>query len=214
MYYPISLSDKCKKLTTKLRKKIGNYYGPLIPSTIALFAVWICNGIWHGSAWNYIFFGMYHFTIILTGKIVEPLVKKITNKFQINRKNFIYVGLQIVRTTCLVFIGELFFRANGLKAGFEMFYKMLTNFSLDSIFNGTVFQLGIGRGDFLVIIISVILLFVIGILKEKGIDIRKSISKKNIILRWSIYYALILIIIVFGAYGVGYKPVEPMYAQF
>ena len=197
VYYPISLSDKCKKLTTKLRKKIGNYYGPLIPSSIALFAVWICNGIWHGSAWNYIFFGMYHFAIILTGKIVEPLVKKITNIFHINRKNFIYVGIQIARTTCLVFIGELFFRANGLKAGFEMFYKMLTNFSLDSIFNGTVFQLGIGRGDFLVIFVSVILLFVVGILKEKGINIRASISKRNIVIRWSIYYALILIIVVF-----------------
>ena len=197
IYYPISLSDKSKKLTTKLRKKIGNYYGPLIPSTIALFAVWICNGIWHGSAWNYIFFGIYHFAIILTGKIIEPCVKNITNFLHISRKNFIYVGLQIFRTTCLVLIGELLFRANGLKAGFEMFNKMITNFSFDSIINGSIFQLGMGRGDFIVIIISIIVLFIVGLLKEKGINIRKSISKKNIIVRWSIYYALIITIIVF-----------------
>lgn len=214
IYYPVSLSNKCKKITTKARKKFGNYYGPMISSAIALFCVWICNGIWHGSAWNYIFFGMYHFAIILSGKIIEPLVKKVTDKLHINRKHFIYVGLQIVRTTILVFIGELFFRANRLKDGLEMFANMVTNFSLNSIFDGKIFQLSMGRSDFLIIAIMVIVLFVVGILKEKGIDIRKSIAKRNIVVRWIIYYALILTIIVFGAYGVGYKPVDPMYAQF
>lgn len=214
IYYPVSLSNICKKITTKARKKIGNYYGPIIASSVALFAVWICNGIWHGSAWNYIFFGMYHFSIILSGKIFEPLFKKITEILHINRKHFIYTGFQIVRTTCLVFIGELFFRANGLVAGFQMFSKMITNFSLNSITSGSVFYLGIGRGDFLVLAIATILLFIVGILKERGMDVNKSICNKNIVIRWIIYYIIILAIIVFGGYGVGYKPVEPMYAQF
>ena len=32
--------------------------------------------------------------------------------------------------------------------------------------------------------------------------------------RWTVFYALILFIIVFGAYGKGYIPVDPMYANF
>ena len=214
IYYPVSLSSKCKKITTSARKKIGNYYGPLIASAVALFAVWICNGLWHGSDWNYIFFGMYHFAIILSGKIIEPFNKKVISILHINREKFIYSVLQMIRTAFLVFIGELFFRANSLKAGFEMFGIMISNFTFKSLLDGQIFQLGIGRGDFLILAIMVVILFVVGILKENGVDIRKSVSKKNIIIRWTIYYAVLILIIVFGAYGVGYKPVDPMYAQF
>lgn len=210
IFYPLSLSDKLKKLTSTARKKIGSYYGPLIASSIALFCVWFCNGIWHGSAWNYIFFGMYHFTLILCGKLIEPFVNNVNTKLHINTQSFIYKGLQIVRTAILVMIGELFFRANGLKAGFAMFKQMITNFS----FNVNLFTLGIDVQDLIIVGIILLGVLILGILREKGINIREEISKKNIILRWAIYYTIILTIIVFGAYGAGYVPVPPMYAEF
>ena len=53
-----------------------------------------------------------------------------------------------------------------------------------------------------------------GILREKGIDVRENISKKKLVTRWLIYYALILLILIFGAYGQGYVPVDPIYADF
>lgn len=214
IFYPVSLTDKCKKLTTKLRKKVGNFYGPLAASTIALFCVWICNGLWHGEAWNYIFFGMYHFTLILIGRVIEPLVKKVNDKLHINSNNFIYKGLQIIRTTILVFIGELFFRADGLSTGIVMFKEMITKFSFNLIKDGTILQLGIDKADFIIVAITVIIIFVISLLKEKKVNIRESIGNKNIVVRWTLYYALILMIIIFGAYGIGYIPVDPMYAQF
>lgn len=214
IYYPISLTNKCKKMTTSARKKFGNYYGPLMTSSIALFCVWICNGIWHGSAWNYIFFGMYHFALILLGRIIQPLVEKCIEKLHIKSDNFIYTVLRIIKTTCLVFVGELFFRANGLRAGIEMFSKMITNFSFNLIKDGTILKLGLDKYDFFIVAIMTFVIFIISILKEKGINIRQEISNKNIIIRWIIYYALILSIIIFGAYGTGYVPVDPMYAQF
>ena len=51
-------------------------------------------------------------------------------------------------------------------------------------------------------------------MKEKGINIREKIAKRNIVLRWTIYLILIISVIVFGAYGVGYIPVDPMYANY
>ena len=214
IYYPVCLTDKCKKITSWGRKKIGNYYGPLLASSIALFCVWISNGLWHGSAWSYIFFGMYHFVLILLGRIIEPLVKKINTRLHINNKNFAYRCIQIIRTTILVFIGELFFRAAGLKVGLEMFGKMITNFSLEQIQNGTVLNLGIDIHDFIIMGVIVAVIFVISLFKEKGINIREAIAKKNIIIRWSLYYTLIIAIIVFGSYGLGIVALDPMYANF
>ena len=214
IYYPVSLTQKCKNITSKMRKRIGNYYGPLIASGIALFCVWICNGLWHGAAWSFIFFGMYHFVLILLGRINEPLVKKINEKLHIDSKKLWYRIIQIVRTTILVFIGELFFRANGLKAGFEMFGKMISNFTFNSIGNGKVLSIGLDLQDFILIAVVVIIIFIIGILKEKDINIRESIASKKIVLRWAIYYTLIISIILFGTYGIGIVPLDPMYANF
>lgn len=214
IYYPISLTKKSKNLTSKARKKIGNYYGPLLASTIALFCVWICNGLWHGAAWNYIFFGMYHFILILIGRIIEPAIKKINSKLHINSKSYLYKGMQIVRTIILVFIGELFFRANGLMAGLNMFTKMIKGFSFEQIMHGTILKMGIDIYDIGIIVTVIILVFIISVFKEKGINVRKAISEKNIIIRWSLYYALIISIILFGTYGLGIVPLDPMYANF
>lgn len=214
IYYPVSLTQKCKNITSKMRKKIGNYYGPLIASSIALFCVWICNGLWHGSAWNYIFFGMYHFVLILLGRIIEPLVKKVNTKLHINSKQLWYRIIQIIRTTILVFFGELFFRANGLKAGLGMFKSIITSFSFKGFSDGTLLGLGLDVKDFILIIVVVIVLYIIGLLKEKGIDIRENVASKKIVVRWAIYYCLILSIIIFGSYGLGIVPLDPMYANF
>ena len=157
---------------------------------------------------------MYHFVLIITGRLIEPAVKSVNKKLHINSNNFIYFGLQIIRTTCLVFIGEMFFRANGLKSGISMFVKLITQFKFNSLINGNMLSLGLDKKDFMVIFAVTIIIFVIGILRERGIRIRHSISKRNIVIRWLVYYVLILMIIILGAYGLGYKPVDPMYAQF
>ena len=214
IFYPVSLTNRCKKITTSARKKLGNYYGPLIASAIALFCVWICNGLWHGSAWSYIFFGMYHFALIILAKIFEPLFKKIQAKLHINKNNFIYGCFEIVRTSILVCIGELFFRAMSLTDGLNMFGKMITNFSFASFVDGTVLKIGLDLPDFILINFVIIFVFIISILQEKGIKIRESIAKKNIVIRWTLYFAFITVIIIFGTYGLGYIPLNPMYANF
>ena len=214
IFYPLSLSEPLKKLTTKGRQKLGKHYGPLLASSIALFCVWFANGLWHGAAWSFIFFGMYHFGLILMGKIFEPQLNWLSDKLHINKEQTWFKIFQIVRTTILVFIGELFFRAHGLKAGFEMFWKMITEFSFKSFVDGTILQLGMDIWDFVIIFVFTILVFVISVLHEKNISVREKIAEKSIVLRWLIYYAIIFSIIIFGAYGLGYIPVEPMYANF
>ena len=77
VFYPVTLSKPVKKMTSVLKKKVGNYFALLAASVVALFCVWFGNGLWHGAAWNYIFFGMYHFALIIMGNASEPLVKKI-----------------------------------------------------------------------------------------------------------------------------------------
>ena len=208
------MSKPLKKLTSKARKKLGNHFGPLLAGAIALFTVWLFNGLWHGAGWNYIFFGMFHFTLILMGSAFEPLFVKITQKLHIKRTSKPYKCFQIIRTSILVVIGELFFRAEGIRTGLKMFSRIFTKFSISSVKSGKIFELGLDRADFIIIGVTVLLIFVISVLQERGVHIRESIGKRNLAVQFAFYYALIMFIIVFGAYGQGYFPVDPMYAVF
>ncbi len=211
IFYPVSLSKTMKNLTGKAKKKLGNHYGPLVSGSVALLAVWLLNGLWHGAGWHYIFFGLYHFFMILMGNIWEPSVAKACEKMGIDRKKKGYRIFQSVKMSILVFIGELFFRAPSLAVAFAMLKRMFNAFSFRV---GELFELGMDARDYVVLVFGLIGIFIMGILREKGIDVRENISKKKLVTRWLIYYALILLILIFGAYGQGYVPVDPIYADF
>lgn len=214
IFYPVTLSKPVKKLTSNLKKKTGNYFALLVASAIALFCVWFCNGLWHGAAWNYIFFGMYHFVLILMGNAAEPFMKKVRKALRLNPNWFGYQLFQMLRTSILVVIGELFFRGHGLKSGLIMFKMILTNFSLKGFNLEMMEQLGIDAQDIGIVCVAVAIVFITSILKERGVAIRESLGRKNVAIRWALMYGLILFIVIFGAYGLGYIPVNPIYANF
>lgn len=214
IYYPMSLSKFSKKMTAFGRKRLGNYYGPLLPGTIALFCVWVCNGLWHGSAWMYLFFGMYHFGLITLGNIFTPLINKGYEKLHIDKNKLPCVMLQTVKTSFLVVIGELFFRANGLRAGLEMFFKMMTHFSFKALSLENISKINLDYLDIIVVLVATAVVFVLSILKEKNVDVTGKLSEKNIVIRWGVVITAIIAIVIFGAYGVEYTPVDPMYANF
>lgn len=214
IFYPVTMSKPLKKLTATARKKLGNHFGPLLTGSIALFCVWLCNGLWHGAGWTYIFFGMYHFVMILFGSMIAPLVSSLNKKLHINPEWFGYRLIQIIRTTVLVVIGELFFRAETLSHAFKMIERAVTDFTFPTIreFFGTTFR--ISYGGLLALVVSLAIVFVISLLNEKGVSVRESLRKRNVVLRWILLYLFVMFIFVFGAYGPDYIPVDPIYANF
>ena len=94
--------------------------------------------------------------------------------------------MQMVRTAVLVCIGELFFRAQGLMAGFLMFRKMLTDFSLATLLDKTFFTFGMDAYDYFVVLVAALIIFVIGIFQEKKISIRERIAARNIVVRYAV----------------------------
>lgn len=54
----------------------------------------------------------------------------------------------------------------------------------------------------------------VDILKEKGVSVRETVSGYNIFIRWGVYIAAVVLVVVFGAYGASYNPVAFIYAAF
>lgn len=211
IFYPVSMAKPVTKLALRTGKRFGRHAGSIVAGGIALFCVWICNGIWHGAGWQFIFFGMYHFVLILCGNIFQPSVINTAKKLHVDRESLWYRIMQTVRTGMLVCIGEMFFRAHGLRDGFGMLKRLLTDFHITALKEVIP---GMDQKDWIVIGLFVIFLFIIGVIQERGINIREEINSRNLWLRLAVYCVFIMIIIVFGAYGLGYTPVDPIYANF
>lgn len=214
VFYPISLTKFVKNLGKSTRAKFGKHMGQIIPSSIALLGVWLSNGLWHGTGWNYIFFGMYYFTLITLGNIFEPLVQKLTETLKINRNSAYYRAFQTVKILPIIFTGELFFRADGLGDGIHMFMSIFTGFHWSAVTDGSLLKLGLSLKDFAVVFFGFLLVLAVGILHERGIAIREKIADWNIVARWGLLYTAILLVIIFGAYGGGYIPAKLIYAGF
>ena len=214
IFYPVSMSSPVKKWNQYGRKHFGKYITMLGTSAIALFPVWLCNGLWHGARWSYIFYGMYYFTLILLGIAVEPVRDRILKFFHIRENS---IGLRLVRTGktwLIIFIGELFFRADGLKAGLYMFRSIFRGFDINHLFDGKLLELGMSRADLAAIVTGCIVVAVVGMVKERGIHVREALDRKPAFIRWSLYYMLLLAVIVIAAYGDGYQAVDMIYAGF
>lgn len=211
VFYPISMSKPLMGLTKKLHDKNWSFLEVFIPSAIALFFVWFFNGLWHGASVKYIVYGLYYYAIMMVGMCFEPLFKKLFAKLNIaqgSKADKTLNALRIIRTFILVNIGMLIFRATDLYVAVQMFA---------SLFSGGQFGISgeiIDIYDTVLCFVGVVILIIVDILNEKKIFLRDKIMNKSF---YTIYFVIILSIlsiVLFGAYGDGYIPVDPIYGGF
>ncbi len=214
IFFPISLSKPFMRLTKAARKKLNPYYANLIPTAAALFFVWCTNGWWHGAAWKYIVYGLYYYALMMIGLFAEPLSAKICRTLCINRESKGFRFFQIIRTFAIVNIGMLIFRAENLKTAVVMLKTIFVNPNLKSLALGAKNGLGLDLKDYTILIFGTLLILIVGILQEKGINIRERIAKLPFAVKFFIYMAAIFSVIIFGAYGEHYGAVDLLYADF
>lgn len=214
IFYPISVSGMLKKWNRYGRKHAGKYMTKLTAYACGLFPVWLCNGLWHGARWSYIFYGMYYFVLILLGIAFEPVHSRLMSLCHIDPSSALLRRLQILKTWCIIFIGELFFRADSLSIGMKMFASIFREFRPEQLWDGTLLTLGLDGNDYAVILAGCVIAAVVGALKERKTDIQEKLQKSCVLVRWGVCYGLIFAVIIFGAYGAGYLQVDLIYAGF
>lgn len=214
IFYPVSVSGIVKKWNQFGKKYAGKYLTRLVTSALALFPVWLCNGLWHGARWSYIFYGMYYFTLILMGMAVEPMRDRILGALHIRPDSVGWRTVQIAKTWCIIFTGELFFRANGLRAGIHMFRSIFEGFDIRQLWDGTMLGMGLSLADFVAVAAGCVVVAVIGSMNERGILSRIRSVRFSEAVKWCAFYAVIIAVVIFAAYGDGYQKVDLIYAGF
>ena len=226
IFYPVSISKTARKWNKFIRKHLSGEFGKYVArmgiAVMALFPVWISNGLWHGPRWSYIFYGLYYFGLIFAGLALEPVRDGILKIFHINTEMAGYKVFQTVKMLIIIFTGEMFFRGDGFRQGVHMFKSIFQGFTTVTIKDGTLLTLGLDRNDFRVIIIGCIIVFFADLIKEYWPKETKLSQKQWICAaekafvpgKWVVCYGLIMAILIFGAYGEGYQIIDLIYAGF
>ncbi len=216
VFYPVMLAKPVTALSKKFRHKYGAYAAKMVPSVAAPFVVFFLIGIWHGLTWQYIANGLYNATLISGSVALVPVYDWLIKKLKVNTETFSFRLFQILRTFCLLCISRIIVKAPSLTEAFRMIKTMFTSIDLDFITgaNKEIFTYGVTGKEMVVVAIAVLVLFVIGILQERGVKIRETLDKQSFIFRWALVIALIVFVAVFGIYGPGYDASQFIYGKF
>ena len=176
---------------------------------VVTFAV---SGIWHGAGYKFIFWGLIHAGYQIAGEILQPLQEKIYNMLKLPEG--IKKAVQQLAVFFLVMSAWVIFRADGLRTGLSMLKSMFTVHNFWIFFNDSLFTLGLNWKEWLVLILSILLLAAVSRKQENGISIRKSVLEKPVYIRWSVYILSVLGIMVLGTYGFGFNAQDFIYGGF
>ena len=213
IFYPISVSGPMLKLSKWSRKHLGEKVGKRLTVYLASFIVWFTTGIWHGASWNFIVWGLGNFVVIMISQELEPLYRKFHKKVNTDGST-VYKTFQVGRTILIMSALRLFDCYRNVPLTFKMFGTMFTTWNWNTLGNGALLQLGISRADYVILAIGTILLIVVSMFARSG-SVRDKLEKKLPMPgRWILFTVLLLLILVFGAYGQGYDASQFIYNQF
>lgn len=176
---------------------------------VNLMIIFLISGLWHGAAWTYVIWGalngLYSCIYKIADGVLNPFINKLRKIFGLNKERNTYKVMQMFITFGLTCFAFIFFRAETVSQAVTMI-KNIVSFQ-------AIGDLGLTSSDYIITLLSGILLFIVSILKQKY-NIREQIANQHIVIRYGIWIGLILIILLFGYYGVGYDSSNFIYQKF
>ena len=175
-----------------------------------MFIVFLVSGFWHGANWTFVVWGALHGLYLILGL----LTGKKHNKESLHNKRS--RDLKIFINFFLVTFAWIFFRASTINDAYYLISHLGSGWHPLSVTFYKTSIIHLGDGDLIYGMFNITigtLLVILLLLAEKLSHTNNPIDalvKKPVILRWGLYYSILLIIILFGVY----KNNEFIYFQF
>ena len=178
---------------------LGGSKGKLIVQIRNIFIIFLVSGFWHGANWTFIIWGslnaLYFLPLLIFGKNRDNLNTVAEGRLLPSGKEFLQIG----STFFLVVIAWIFFRADNVGIAFDYILRIFSTslFSVPEILPKKL--------------IAVLLLFYLVEWLQR--DKQHALQFENVqipkVVRWSIYYALVGVLLFYGGDEQGF-----IYFQF
>lgn len=214
IFYPLTLSKVFTGFGKKAKKLVGDNFGKKLPILLSVIIIRVINSIWHGATVTSILGGIYYGLLLALSFYFEPYFKLANEKLRINTECFSWKLYQCVRTFVLIAAPRLVSRASTMRESAVYMKCLVSTYNPWILFDGSLYNLGVSQKQFLVLMISLVLLLVVSAIQERGIVVREALDRQNAVFRIAFYCIFIYAIVLFGVYGQGYDASSFTYAQF
>lgn len=222
-YFALSIKDFWRRWHISLSSWFRDYlYIPLGGSQKNKFRrvlnklfVFMVSGLWHGANWSYVAWGSIHGFYQVGSDALNIYKAKLIQRCKIKTECFSWKLLQIIVTYIMVDFAWIFFRADSITDALRFIFRIFIRPTPWILFNGEIFNLGLDRVEMNILIFSLLLLFMVDIIRyKKQMTLDAFLMEQNIWFRWSVVIGLIVMIFVFGEYGPTFDAQQFIYFQF
>ena len=203
-YFAISVSDFWRRWHISLSTWFRDYlYIPLggnrkgkMRKYINIIIVFLVSGLWHGANLTFVFWGLLNGLYQVIGDLLSGFKKKIAgSKPFINRQVF-YTTLCRIITFLLISFTWIFFRSSSIYEAIDIIKRMFSSFNYVNLFDGTIWNVGLGVKNMLIALVAIIFLLISDILCEKkNCNVSLLLVNQKVAIRWAVYYFMILMIL-------------------
>ena len=221
-YFASSTGDFWRRWHISLSRWLRDYvYIPLGGSRAGrarrlgnILAVMLLSGVWHGSTWNFVVWGLLHGLYQVAGVLTRPARQALYQKYNVRTGTFGFRLGQRLCTFCLVSFAWIFFRAATLPDALTMVARIATRWNPWVLFDGS-FTAGWAGVEGAVFWLGLALVLCADILREKrGAAFPAWLQGQNLPFRWAVCLGLAAAVAVFGMYGVAFDASQFLYFQF
>ncbi len=220
IFYPVSVCKPMMKLSKWSRKAFGNNIGKRIPVYLATILTWFLTGLWHGAGWNFIVWGLLNCAVILVSQELEPLYEKFRGRFPRLTGSLVYGKFMAVRTFLLMGLIRSLDCYRDVGRTFSLWLSMLTTWNIGDVLKGIFGMfvdtsskfLGLKLSDYIILLLGIVIMALIGSLSAKR-SVRERLYARPV-LSWVLCGTLLMVILLFGVYGIGFDASQFIYNQF
>ena len=211
VFYPLNVSKTFLKWTKGLRTKFGDSFLPRLPLYTATLVTWLATGVWHGSGWNYALWGLTNGVVIIASLTLKPLYDRFHRRFPGLKERKAYGAFEVLRTLflmCLIRLWDIYpSPAHVWRAFSSLFTAWDGGVLVEHLSSG-----GISPAQWAVVLTMAALMLFVSLKKGEG-----SFRTKYLNDPWKLWLtagALLILVLLFGAYGPGYVASDFIYGQF
>jgi len=201
---------------------LGGSRVPAIKKYRNILIVFVVSGLWHGANWTYIIWGGLHGIFLIIDSASIRLRKNVAQILLLARHQRVRDFIGAATTFLIVSATWVFFRAENfsdavylLRTGVtwmpEWFHNILNYGYYEHELFSQILIPGFPKGQLAIAFFSVMILVITELFERKG-DLRNRIAAQSMVVRWVIYYCLIMSILVLGYYPSSPQPF--IYFQF
>lgn len=170
-----------------------------------LLIVFLVSGLWHGAELSFVLWGLIHGVF----NVIESILGINKNK----KSNFLLDFFRRIVTLVIVVFAFIYFRAENIHQANAYILGILKNPSSHNLL-GEITNSKFGLANLYPLGVGLFILLVFDIIKYNKIDISEKILKLFLPIRWVVYLAFLLGIIIYGIYGPEFSESAFIYFQF